>query len=215
MKTIIKIFLVALVIVLSSNYAVCMEIPIAVSNRIEWDSWYLFGADPDRFENLLTQYKDEKYYPIFLQILENNNKYEEDVVYGVILFSAMLQDKRHLERIKNIHTKRFKNVIDFYCFRIGYKKDESLRNLKKRFDYIVAHPVDSTSIGFLAFIEDVDMSISYLDKLIPKADGAMAEIVCWTVGYLYYSNKNNDQLINKIKKSDSYKVCKDYIQWMK
>jgi hypothetical protein len=217
MKAIFKILLVvALITLLGSSQVVCMDIPFAVLDRLGWDSYYLFGADPEEFAALINKYKDEKYYPIFKQILDNSNQYKEDAVYGVILFSAILQDKNHFKSITNLHASGYKyeDVIRFYYYRIGHNKKNNLNYLKKRFDYLVAHPTDSYSIGFLAFVEGVDLPITYLDKLTPKSDGALSELIAWTIGYLYFLNKNNLQAIAQIKQSYTYKIFKREVHLM-
>jgi len=184
----------------------------SVAEQIELDAEILFSISSEESSTILNKYStnSEKYYPVFKEILENNEKYNNDIVSGVIVISAILQDRRHSESVKRIMAKapsQNMNDIKFYFYRIGYNRDANFEYLKDRLDFLVQNPNDSLIITYLPFLHDINLAISYLRKLMPKADGAMAELLDWAADYICYMNKDNKDIIQKISAIDPSPRC--------
>jgi hypothetical protein len=127
----------------------------------------------------------------------------------VIYISAVLKDGRYLEYVRSgpfSNSLSLEDVIKFYYYRIGYEKVVSIKFLRKKLDNVVKNPTDNYLITFLAFFDDIDFSLSYMDKLSHVSDGATSELLSWTVNYLFYKNMQNKDALDKIKNSYCYEL---------
>jgi len=208
MKTHLGILTVVLTILLGSTFSFSNDIS-NIAKEIEFDSEIFYSVHPKESVAIFAKYREKRelYLQYFNDILQHNNIYNEDLIYDVIMFSGILRYKEILEPIKSIITinKKHAAVIRFYYYRIGYDKEASLDYLKNELDGLVSKPSDRVIIAFLPFLDDVNIALSYLDKLSPKSDGAMAELCSWAINYLYYTYKDNIYVKNKIEASYSYR----------
>jgi len=170
----------------------------------------MFGVTPKESDSIINKYKSnqEKYLPLIKQILKSSDV-STRAVRNSIYILALLKDKNLYNEVINVGYKdssQMQEIKSFYLVRVNYNREKNLNYLTSRLDELIKEPFDSHLITFLAFIDDVDLSLKYLDKLTVKGDGAVGELIWWTINYLYYMNKNNSKKADKIKNSYSYKV---------
>ena len=209
-KSFIKILISLIFILEISSNVYGSEISKTVK-EIREDFGTVFVIGPKESESIFNKYMDKKYFSIFTKIMSTRES-DDELIFELIYLNAVLKDGRYLEyarKTSSSPTIALKDVTKFYYYRIGYNKDDSIKFLKRKLDKLLKKPTDSYLITFLAFFEDIELSLSYMDKLAQVADGATAELLSWAVNYLFYKNIQNRVVLDKIKKSYSYKL---YIQ---
>jgi hypothetical protein len=209
-KVRILLVVAAMLFLLGANISRGEEIS-SVAEQIESDAYDLFVVNPEESSAILNKYKKtEKHYPVFKGILENSEKYNNPVVSGVIVISAILQDRRLLQTVKRLMDKAPSQNVDeikFYFYRVGYNRDANFKYLKDRLDFLVQNPNDSLTLTYLPFLHDTDLAISYLSKLRPKADGAMSELLVWAADFMCYMNRDKKEIIERIGTIDPSSRC--------
>jgi hypothetical protein len=121
----------------------------------------------------------------------------------------ILQDENYQNQLKSYHPKvldKSLDTINFYYYNVGFTKGESLEYFLVRLDTLVVNPDDSHLITFIPFFDDTDIALAYLDKLAKVSDGAMSELIYWAINYLTYKNKDDADVLEKIKQSFSFKL---------
>jgi len=205
----IRFLIIAVVILGITSNVHCLEISETVK-EINNDFGTVFVVGPKESESIFDKYKDKKYFPIFTKIF-SAREYNDELIFDLIYLNAVLKDGRYLEYVKSISSSASMAIEDarkFYYYRIGYNKVDSIKFLKRKLDNILKNPTDSYLITFLAFFDDIDLSLSYMDKLAHVADGATSELLSWAFNYFYYKNRNTKGTLKKIEKSYSYKLYK-------
>jgi hypothetical protein len=202
----IRILIIAVLMLGITSNLYCLEMS-ETANEINNDFEIAFVTDPKESKSIFDKYRDEKYHQIFTQIFSTGKK-DDKLLYDIIYINAVLKDGRYLEYVRKRSLSNFlplEDVVRFYYYRTGYEELASIKFLKRKLDNLLKKPTDSYLITFLAFFDDIDLSLSYMDKLAHVADGATSELLSWAANYLYYKNRNNTAILNKIKKSYSYK----------
>jgi hypothetical protein len=174
--------------------------------EIHDDFGTVFVVGPKESDSIFGKYNDKKYFPIFTKMF-STAEYNDELIFDLIYLNAVLKDGRYLEYVRKISSSpsiAIKDVSNFYYYRIGYRKLDSIKLLKEKLDNLVKNPSDSYLITFLAFFDDIGLSLSYMDKLVHVADGATSELLNWAVDYLFYENMQNKDALGKIKKSYCY-----------
>jgi hypothetical protein len=204
----IRILIVTILIIIGiSPTGHCLEIS-ETTKEIHDDLRIVFVVEPKESKSIFGKYKDKKYFPIFTKIF-STRQYNDELFFDLVYLNAVLKDGRYLEYVREISSSpsiAIKDVNNFYYYRIDYRKLDSIKFLKQRLDNLVKNPSDSYLITFLAFFDDVGLSLSYMDKLAHVADGATSELLSWAVNYLFYENMQNKDALGKIKKSYCYEL---------
>jgi hypothetical protein len=206
-KLCIRILIITAIIMGITSNMHCLEISEPMK-EIHDDFGTVFVVGPKESESIFDKYKDKKYLPIFTKII-STGEYSDELIFELIYLNAVLKDGSYLDYVRKISSSpsiAIRDVSNFYYYRIGYSKVDSIKFLKQKLDNLVKNPTDSYLITFLPFLNDIDLSLYYMDKLALVADGAMGELLNWAVNYLYYKNMNNREILDKIKKTRSYKL---------
>ncbi len=180
------------------------------SEEINEDIYTFIVVDPEKSNEILNKYKLNKsiYFPKFREIL-HSPKADIKSIESVIYLLAILQEKSFCKDIVNINytvSINLEEIVSFYFFRIDVDKTKNLNFLKKQLGLLLKKPKDSYLITYLIFLDDIAFSLDYLDKLAVKSDGAVSELISWSINYLYYINRDNAALIDEIRKSRSYQL---------
>jgi hypothetical protein len=204
----VRILIITVLILGITPNGHCLEIS-ETTKGIHDDFGTVFLVEPKEAESIFGKYEDKKYFPIFKKIISAREYYNDELIFDLIYLNAVLKDGRYLDYVMKMSSSpsmAIKDVTKFYYYRIGYSKAASIKFLKQRLDNLVKNPTDSYLITFLAFFDDIDLSLSYMDKLAHVTDGAASELLSWTVNYLFYKNTQNKDALGKIEKSYCYKL---------
>ena len=174
-------------------------------NELDEDFHILFLISPKDSIDIINKYKinSERYLSLFKEIL-NSNEFDDNIIYNIIYLSGILKENRvcnEVIKLSDLESKKFKEVKSFYFYRINVDKMKHLNVLKKQLESLVDHPTDSYLITYLAFMENLNFSLKYLDRLYDKSDGIIGELVSWTINYLYFNNQENAQAVGMILKA--------------
>lgn len=193
----------------------------------------IFVLTAEESELTFSKYKQNKYFPAFKDILQNRDKYDQEMLSNVLYIIAVTRNREFLEDVKNIVEDKDYNYkvktaapnydydlldyIHFYFFRINFNKQESAKFLMARLNVLICklehinELFGKTQFGFhlitfLPFLDDPSLSIDFIDKLIPNADGSIAELIHWAFDYLSLINEENHEAMEIIRKSYGSKI---------
>lgn len=136
---------------------------------------------------------------------------------------AVSKDNLLINEVKSISPSfsgRDLDLLSFYFYRTDVDKEHNMQFLKMRFNGLVKRltnisagtetladgPVDIHLIKMLPFIEKLDFSLLYIDKLVPVTDGSISELLQWAFDYLLIIKKSDIKSTEKLKTSYAYKI---------
>lgn len=174
-----------------------------VAEELNDDIYYIFIDEASYCNRIIEKYSHKKklFIPLFTDILKDPS-FDSNTKHNIVYLLAILREKiaiSHIKRIEDDKSFRLKGIADFYYLRINEKKGVHLKNLTKLLDELLEMSVvdDSTLITYLPFLEDLNLSLDYLNKLSKKSDGAGSELLHWALDYILLENKNERAIIEK------------------
>lgn len=181
-----------------------------VAEEFQSDMEYVFFLSPDESSKIFKKYSDNYVLELeFREILDNSGRYDQRLIVDIMTISAISKNKKLFEKIRSVYLKNpayYKQVTQFYYYRIGFESDKYLKLLIAEFEKLLVKTYDSQLITFLPFWHDIDVALKYLDELSAKSDGVVAELLHWSTEYLYYLNRDTPKSLRKIKGSRVYQL---------
>jgi hypothetical protein len=172
------------------------------------DMYTIFLSDPIETDKIIMKYKDNKAENTRkIKGIINDSKIDQNTIVNAIYILAVLKERSAAKDVLNVKIRNkedFNKIAAFYYYITSSDREKNLKYLRDYLDQLVTNPSDDILITFLAFFEDVEFSLIYLDKLSNKADGATSELISCSVNYLYHINIDNPQNLKKIIRSSTY-----------
>jgi hypothetical protein len=201
--------LFALFLVTSSKGAFCTGFE-SVIEQLDDEMHVAFFLEPQQSEAIFVKYGEKKaeYLRWFIEALDSG-KVNFNSVRNIIFVLGLLHEKEQLSQVikwQEHVSSEVRDAVTFYLYCIEDEKEHRVNDLRKRFAILVERPTDSFLIVYLAFLNDLEFSIHYLDLLAAKSDGATSELVGWVANYLYYKTRNDPVARQKLKTAGVYEL---------